>query len=449
MTSKRSTVCPATQGGILWKSLPFLLALLLPQFAHAQYNVGDKVEVEERGKWYLSSVLKVEGDKFFIHYEGYSSKYDLWVGSERIRSVGGNQASQSTNAGSIEVPGGTWTPKAESAPTQYSAKVPKSGSMTPAMKSEFLDLVRVKYAVAVQGLCRPINPNFRASNNSTYGPPDNAQQLKEALASLAELDQLCKTKYKGLYDDETVWKDHIDKLPGTIATIAANRLELAQTVVKDKMREKLGRFVNELSQRSEDVKAKNIYVVAGSFYATLYAGTKYSSVMGIRATDFTRALVSGDMNLIIREGTKDVEGMMDVISEAMEKRMPVDDLLQEFKPKIESQTKSLAEQCKSNIPEMQFAATFKDATAEAAAKKAVTAHAPKASILKTGMMSADWTVRKNSLGIPTHRVKVGGVYFKDGATGQNMYASIVYRQEYQGGGYGEGKVSEYTEYFVK
>jgi hypothetical protein len=48
--------------------------------------VGDKVLVEENGKWYPSTVLQVRTNEWFIHYEGYASSYDLWVGPSRIKN---------------------------------------------------------------------------------------------------------------------------------------------------------------------------------------------------------------------------------------------------------------------------------------------------------------------------------------------------------------------------
>lgn len=54
--------------------------------ASVMFGIGDKVMVEERGKWYPSTILKVEGSKYFIHYEGYSDFYDTWVGPERVKN---------------------------------------------------------------------------------------------------------------------------------------------------------------------------------------------------------------------------------------------------------------------------------------------------------------------------------------------------------------------------
>lgn len=49
------------------------------------YQVGDAVEVEWKGKWYPARVLKVSKGTYFIHYDGYESSWDEWVGPKRIR----------------------------------------------------------------------------------------------------------------------------------------------------------------------------------------------------------------------------------------------------------------------------------------------------------------------------------------------------------------------------
>lgn len=50
------------------------------------WKTGDKVMVEENGKWYPSTVLQVRANEWFIHYDGYDAKYDLWVGPSRIKN---------------------------------------------------------------------------------------------------------------------------------------------------------------------------------------------------------------------------------------------------------------------------------------------------------------------------------------------------------------------------
>lgn len=54
--------------------------------ATGAWKVGDKVMVEEKGKWYPAVVLQVRDNEWFIHYDGYSSQYDLWVGISRVKN---------------------------------------------------------------------------------------------------------------------------------------------------------------------------------------------------------------------------------------------------------------------------------------------------------------------------------------------------------------------------
>jgi RNA binding activity-knot of a chromodomain len=54
--------------------------------ATTTFNKGDKVQVEENGKWYSATVLDTRPGEWFIHYDGYSSQYDLWVGPARIKA---------------------------------------------------------------------------------------------------------------------------------------------------------------------------------------------------------------------------------------------------------------------------------------------------------------------------------------------------------------------------
>jgi len=50
-----------------------------------EYNVGDSVRVNWKGSWYPATVLKVNNNKYLIHYNGYGSNWDEWVGSGRIK----------------------------------------------------------------------------------------------------------------------------------------------------------------------------------------------------------------------------------------------------------------------------------------------------------------------------------------------------------------------------
>ncbi len=47
---------------------------------------GDKVSVEWKKKWYPATVMKVEGDFAFIHYDGFGNEWDEWVTSKRLKA---------------------------------------------------------------------------------------------------------------------------------------------------------------------------------------------------------------------------------------------------------------------------------------------------------------------------------------------------------------------------
>lgn len=54
-----------------------------------RWRVGDVVEVLDHSVWRKSQVLRVEGGKYFIHYEGWSDSWNEWVPPERVRPMPG------------------------------------------------------------------------------------------------------------------------------------------------------------------------------------------------------------------------------------------------------------------------------------------------------------------------------------------------------------------------
>jgi hypothetical protein len=73
---------------------PLALADSLPSEPEAvadatPYKAGDTVSVQWKGTWYKCSVLEVKDDKFKIHYEGWGSEWDEWVGTDRMRAFAG------------------------------------------------------------------------------------------------------------------------------------------------------------------------------------------------------------------------------------------------------------------------------------------------------------------------------------------------------------------------
>jgi hypothetical protein len=76
-----------TQAHILVKQEIPQNSLSTAKVDNSQYAVGKTVEVwdEEDEDWYSATIEKVKGDEFFIHYAGYGSSDDEWVGPDDLR----------------------------------------------------------------------------------------------------------------------------------------------------------------------------------------------------------------------------------------------------------------------------------------------------------------------------------------------------------------------------
>ena len=51
------------------------------------YSSGQQVQVEWNGQWWDALVREVSGTQYLIHYVGFDSSWDEWVGPERIRNA--------------------------------------------------------------------------------------------------------------------------------------------------------------------------------------------------------------------------------------------------------------------------------------------------------------------------------------------------------------------------
>jgi hypothetical protein len=47
--------------------------------------VNEAVEIQSTGGWYPGKILKVDGDKYFITYDGWDESWNEWVTIERLR----------------------------------------------------------------------------------------------------------------------------------------------------------------------------------------------------------------------------------------------------------------------------------------------------------------------------------------------------------------------------
>lgn len=83
--------------------------------AKAACAAGDKAQVLWKGTWYPATVLKGKGSECYIHYDGYGSSWDEWVGPDRIKVAGASapaaSASKFSAGDAVQVLWkGTWYP---------------------------------------------------------------------------------------------------------------------------------------------------------------------------------------------------------------------------------------------------------------------------------------------------------------------------------------------------
>ena len=51
------------------------------------YSAGEQVKVEWKGEWWDALIREVSGQQYLIHYVGFDSSWDEWVGTERIQKI--------------------------------------------------------------------------------------------------------------------------------------------------------------------------------------------------------------------------------------------------------------------------------------------------------------------------------------------------------------------------
>ncbi len=49
------------------------------------YQVGESVEVESGSAWYAATILRIDGDRYYIKYDDYSETWNEWLEANRIR----------------------------------------------------------------------------------------------------------------------------------------------------------------------------------------------------------------------------------------------------------------------------------------------------------------------------------------------------------------------------
>jgi hypothetical protein len=98
-----------------WLHLPLIALLSLgavpttackkkaPEVAAVAYAVGDKVDVNWNGAWWKGEVLALKGEKFRVHYTGWSANWDEDVPATRLRAPT-DTAKEGTEAKAVAAP---------------------------------------------------------------------------------------------------------------------------------------------------------------------------------------------------------------------------------------------------------------------------------------------------------------------------------------------------------
>ena len=55
-----------------------------PPAAPDPYREGERVQIEWHGSWFPGTIIEVNGARYKVTYDGYSSSWDEWVEAPRL-----------------------------------------------------------------------------------------------------------------------------------------------------------------------------------------------------------------------------------------------------------------------------------------------------------------------------------------------------------------------------
>jgi len=244
----------------------------------------------------------------------------------------------------------------------------------------------------------------RSSGSSQAIGNVTGELLVEALAQLAQLDELCKSKYADLeLNDRLAFQLAVN--PVMVCSTAAKRQELATAMVEDMVARDVSTWVKMIdSARTGLEKNNGLIAISGN-------------VMEQMVFDLEKAKVS----------------MLDKhkpLFTALGTTVPA----RVFAP-IESSVTALWAEIDRLAPTYTFPAKLShDGAAEAGAKKAVAGFAKGNVVLKSGMLFTKWDIAKNEIDIPTERYRTGAILFRSKQTKWCHYREFTAHQTYTGGG---------------
>lgn len=237
-----------------------------------------------------------------------------------------------------------------------------------------------------------------AFRNGAHG---NLGDVKAAVAQLARLDELCRTKYPGITDDPKL-SFALNIEPGTWCRIAAERQQIMDTSVKSAIAGSLERVVAQVDEdRAKLAQRQGLIAEDGPSYRLLLDRKKGKEELAAR-----------------------LKPAMDAVGQSIGPDT--------FKP-LDEKLDALAAEIDRLAPTWPFDASHHDGGLEAGAKKAFGAQYPGKSAVKTGLLYATATIDKNALGVPTERYRTGALLAKGGGKWCE-YRQFTAHETYAGGG---------------
>lgn len=67
------------------KLLMLFFLLACPVYNMLAQKVNEKVQIEYKGSWYDGKILKIENEKYYVAYDGWSESWNEWVGIDRLK----------------------------------------------------------------------------------------------------------------------------------------------------------------------------------------------------------------------------------------------------------------------------------------------------------------------------------------------------------------------------